>query len=76
MSHSSLDFSICIHTRPKAHVYSQLSLRRTPLGPAPSVRLIKSQIKGVKKAGTNSKCPCYRGVRLIEMSVKGESTVY
>ena len=39
MSHSSLDFPICIHTRPKARVYSQLSLRRTPLGPAPSVRL-------------------------------------
>ena len=29
--------------------YSQLSLRRTPLGPALSVRLIQSQIKGVKK---------------------------
>ena len=29
--------------------YSQLSLRRTPLGPALSVRLIESQIKGVKK---------------------------
>ena len=39
MSHSSLDFPICIHTRPKARVYSQLPLRRTPLGPAPSVRL-------------------------------------
>ena len=30
-------------------LYSQLSLRRTALGPAPSVRLIESQIKGVKK---------------------------
>ena len=30
-------------------VYSQLSLRRTPLGPALDVRLIDSQIKGVKK---------------------------
>ena len=29
--------------------YSQLSLRRTPLGPALSVRLIESQIKEVKK---------------------------
>ena len=29
--------------------YSQLSRRRTPLGPALSVRLIESQIKGVKK---------------------------
>ena len=28
---------------------SQLSLRRTPLGPALSVRLIESQIKGIKK---------------------------
>ena len=55
--------------------YSQLSLRRTPLGPALSVRLIESHIEGVKKAGTNSKCPFYRGVRLIEVSVKRESTV-
>ena len=30
-------------------VYSQLSLRRTPLEPALAVRLIESQIKGVKK---------------------------
>ena len=29
--------------------YSQLSLRQTPLGPALSVCLIESQIKGVKK---------------------------
>ena len=29
--------------------YSQLSLRRTHLGSALSVRLIESQIKGVKK---------------------------
>ena len=76
MSHSSLDSPICIHTRPKARVYSQLSLRRTPLGPAPSVRLIKSQIKGVKKVETNSKCPFYRGVCLKEVSVKRQSTVY
>ena len=27
-------------------------------------------------AGTNSKCPLYRGVRLIEVSVKRESTVF
>ena len=26
-------------------------------------------------AGTNSKCPFYRGVRLIEVSFKRESTV-
>ena len=31
------------------HKYSQISLRRTPLGPALSVRLMESQIKGVKK---------------------------
>ena len=30
-------------------VYSQLSLRRTPLGPALAVRLIESQIEGAKK---------------------------
>ena len=61
--------------------YSQLSVRRTRLGPALSVRLrkvsrlVESKIKGVNKAGTNSKCPFYRGVRLIEVSVKRESTV-
>ena len=31
--------------------------------------------KGSKLAGTNSKCPFYRGARLIEVSVKRESTV-
>ena len=31
--------------------------------------------KGIKKAGTNSKCPFYRGVPLTEVSVKRESTV-
>ena len=30
-------------------IYSQLSIRRTLLGPALSVRLTESQIKGVKK---------------------------
>ena len=41
------------------------------------VCLIESQIKGVKKGRdqTNSRCPFYRGVRLIEVSVKRESTV-
>ena len=29
--------------------YSQLSLRRTPLGPALAVRLIESQIEGAQK---------------------------
>ena len=52
--------------------YSQLSLRRTPLGLALAVRLIESQIEGERKAGTNSRCPFYRGVRLIEVSVKRE----
>ena len=51
---------------------SQLSLRQTPLGPALAVRLIESQIKRVRKAGTNSRCPFYRGVRLIEVSIKRE----
>ena len=29
-----------------------------------------------RKAGTNSRCPFYRGVHLIEVSVKRESTVH
>ena len=37
------------HTILKKVDYSQLCLRRTPLGPALSVRLIENQIKGVKK---------------------------
>ena len=36
---------------------------------------MKSQIKGKTKAGTNSRCPFYRGVHLKEVSVKRESTV-
>ena len=40
------------------------------------VRLIESQITGVRKEGTNSRRPFYRGVRLIEVSVKRESTVF
>ena len=32
-------------------------------------------MKGVKKGRANSKCPFYRGVRLIEVSVKRELTV-
>ena len=31
-------------------LYSQLSLRRTPLGPVQCVRLIESQIRGVKRS--------------------------
>ena len=69
--------AICHHTKCSKIIiyYSQLSLRRTPLGPALSVRLIESQIKGVRKAGTNSKCLFYRGVCLIEVCVKRDSTV-
>ena len=45
---------------------SQLSLRRTPLVPTPSVRLRESQIKGVKKGRDQlwvsvlPRCPSYR----------------
>ena len=61
--------------------YSQLSPRRTPLGPALSVRLREMSVlqrvkqREERKAGTNSRCPFYRGVRLIEVSVKRQSTV-
>ena len=48
----------------------QSTLRRTPLGPALGVRLIESQIKGVKKG--NSKSLFYRDVRHIEVSIKRE----
>ena len=52
--------------------YSQLSLRRTPLGPAPTVLLrevsayreFRYSNKTEKRyAGTNTRCPSYRGVR-------------
>ena len=68
-------------------LYSQLSPRRTPLGQALSVRLremsvlercpsYKESNKGNKqRQGPNSRCPFYRGVCLIEVSVKRESTV-
>ena len=46
-------------------------LQRTPLGPALSVRLIESQIKGEKECRD---CPFHRGVLVIEVSF-GESTV-
>ena len=65
----------------KKIVYSQLSLRRTPLGPVLSVRLREMSVlqkvkqREQRKAGTSSRCPFYRGVRLIEVSVKRESTV-
>ena len=32
---------------------------------------MESQIKGVKKGRTSSRCPFYRGVRLIESQIKG-----
>ena len=59
--------------RNKGHfrIYSQLVLQRTPLGPALSVRLIESQIKGEKECRD---CPFHRGVLVIEVSF-GESTV-
>ena len=38
--------------------------------------MIESQIKRLRKAGANFRYPFYRGVRLIEVSVKRESIVY
>ena len=71
-----MNYKVSIHLYYNAFYYSQLSQRRTPLGPALTVRLIESQIKGInRKAETNSRCPFYRGVRLLEVSVKRESTV-
>ena len=59
--------------------FPSVSLRRTPFELALSVHLremIGSQIKGLRKTGANFRYPFYRGVRLIEVSVKRESTVY
>ena len=56
-----------------------VSLRRTHLELALNVHLremIESQIKRLRKAGANFRYPFYRGVRLIEVSVKRESIVY
>ena len=56
-----------------------VSLRRTHLELALNVHLremIESQIKGLTKVGTNFRYPFYRGVFLIEVSVKRQSTVY
>ena len=56
-----------------------VSLRRTHLELSLSVHLremIESQIKGLTKVGANFRYPFYRGVRLIEVSVKRQSTVY
>ena len=56
-----------------------VSLRRTHLELALNVHLremIESQIKELRKAGANFRYPFYRGVFLIEVSVKRQSTVY
>ena len=64
-------------------LYSKLSLRRTPSGPVlsvlercPAYREFRcSKMTEKWCAGTNTGCPFYRGVRLIEVSVKRELTV-
>ena len=59
--------------------FPSVSLRRTHLELALNVHLremIESQIKGLRKVGTNFRYPFYRGVFLIEVSVKRQSTVY
>lgn len=59
--------------------FPSVSLRRTPLELALSVHLremIESQIKGLRKAGANFRNLLYRGIRLTEVSVKRELTVY
>ena len=38
-----------LEKNPVQYMFSQLSLRRTPLGPALAVRLIESQIEGAKR---------------------------
>ena len=38
--------------------------------------LKKVKYRELRKAGTNSRCPFYRGVRLLEVSVKRGSTVF
>ena len=50
------------------------------MGPVLSVHLremsvLKESNKRKRKAGTNCRCPFYRGVHLTEVSVKRESTV-
>ena len=69
MCHSGIVKSILI-------LWSYLSKTDT-LGPAISVRLRVMSVKHRKwrKARTNSRCPFSRGVRLIQVSVKRESTV-
>ena len=69
MCHSGIVKSILI-------LWSYLSKTDT-LGPAISVRLRVMSVKHRKwrKARTNSRCSFSRGVRLIQVSVKRESTV-
>ena len=57
-------------------VYTVNSLAKTDtFGSEQDDRRIEGQIS-VVKTGTNSRCPFYRGVPLIEMSVKRESTAH
>ena len=57
--------------------YSQLSLRRTPLGPALSVRLREMSIlQRVKYKRSKERQGPTLGVCFTEVSVKRESTVY
>ena len=59
--------------------FPSVSLRRTHLELSLNVHLremMERQIKGLRKAGANFRYPFYRGVRLIEVSVKRESIVY
>ena len=59
--------------------FPSVSLRRTHLELALNVHLremIESQIKRLRKVGTNFRYLFYRGVFLIEVSVKRQSTVY
>ena len=62
----------------------ELSLRRTPSGPAATVR--RREVSAYREfryskmtekwlTGTNTRCPFYRGVHLREMSVKRELTL-
>ena len=57
--------------------YIKLSQRRTPLGPAPIIVHLREisvlqrvKLREERKAGTNSRCPFYRGVHFTEVSVK------
>ena len=59
--------------------FPSVSLRRTHLELSLNVHLremMERQIKGLRKVGTNFRYPFYRGVFLIEVSVKRESIVY